>query len=389
MKRRILMLVGIVCALAPDSSQACNVPAFRYALERWPADPYQILVYYEANLEADALRLLQKGAANCTVRRIDAATPEGRALAEERKITRFPWVEVFYPVHFRSGDPLWSGPLEPGPVKAILDSPARSEIARRLLAGEVAVWVLVKSGREQEDARALKTLKTHLERASATLRMPVMGTDLHGNPIEVHTFKSYPVHFGVLEIARGDGREELLVRALLNSEPDLAQHDEPIAFPVFGRGRALYALVGNGIQDKTIVEACQSLLAWCSCEIKAQSPGTDLLISADWSRPFGGKMVEDELPPLAGVAAFGEDVKGPATVAGNPAPQSAEQARAACPLTPPSTRAATADSAATAAPPAAPTSRQNPLIRNVIYLAAGAGLVLVGLSVFVTVRAKR
>jgi hypothetical protein len=36
-----------------------------------------------------------------------------------------------------------------------------------------------------------------------------------------------------------------------------------------------------------------------------------------------------------------------------------------------------------------PTSRQNPLIRNVIYLAAGAGLVLVGLSVFVTVRAKR
>ncbi|MBN1465249.1 hypothetical protein JXA02_05775, partial [candidate division KSB1 bacterium] len=50
---------------------------------------------------------------------------------------------------------------------------------------------------------------------------------------------------------------------------------------------------------------CRSITAWCSCEIKAQNPGIDLLISADWSQPFGGRLVQNEpLPPLTGLAGF-------------------------------------------------------------------------------------
>ena len=378
--RPAFMVVGILLAGMSGDSQACNVPAFRYALERWPADSYQILVYYQTSPQGDAFEMLQKGAAgrggaNYSLRPVDTTTPEGAALAQQRGIDTYPWVEVFYPVHFQVRAPVWSGPLTTDRVRKILASPLRSEVAQKLLGGDIAIWVLVKSGREREDERALLTLKTSLERASATLRMPEIGTDLNGNPVEVKDFKTYPVRFNLLAVARDDPDEELLVSALLKSEPDLEQSDGPVAFPVFGRGRALYALVGGGIQEKNIREACQSMLDWCSCEIKAQNPGTDLLIAADWSRPSGGKMVKDPELPLAGLGGFRPDQKVSEVVAVVEKPGPIEP-RVAC--------AARIDSAAPAPP-----QRSSPLLRNVLYLACAAGLLLVALSAVVTMKAKR
>jgi hypothetical protein len=380
-----LVAVAILPSLSNDS-QACNVPAFRYALERWSADPYQILVYHETRPQSRALELLQKPTANCSLRRVDVTTPDGKALAQQRKIAAFPWVEVFYPVDVHARIPLWSGPLEAHAVARILDSPARSAIAKRLLGGEVAVWVLIRSGREREDSRALQTLRTNLERASSTLRMPVIGTDLNGNAIEVTDFKTYPVSFGLIEVSRDDPREEMLVNSLLESEPDLAQQDEPIAFPVFGRGRALYALVGEGIQESNIMEACRSLLNWCSCEIKAQNPGTDLLISADWSQPFGGRMVQDpELPPLTGLDGFSQKQSATDAAASHQESEPVEVA-AACDAKPQA--GIVAGSAQLGKPSQAPAYRDDPLLRNLLYLAGLSGLVLVTLSILATVKRK-
>ena len=266
-------------------------------------------------------------------------------------------------------------------VREILDSPGRSRLAQRLLSGEVAVWILIKSGHDQKDRRALESLKTHLDRASATLRIPDTGVDVNGSPVDVTDFKTYPVRFGLMEIAHDDPREDLLVSALLKSEPDLGRYDEPMAFPVFGRGRALYALVGDGIQEKNILEACRSMLAWCSCEIKSQNPGTDLLISADWSRPFGGRMVKDPELPLTGLSAFLPDQKPAESAAPRRAPERAEPV-ALCERVP-------ARTVRTDVPAQAPRPSESPLVRNVLYLAAAAGVALLALSVFLTVKAKR
>ncbi len=375
--RSVLMLV--VCAGMPDGSQACNVPVFRYAMERWPADPYQIVVYQRPGEQGAAFGLLEKGvkasgrAANYALRDVDVTTPEGKAAAGQHGIAAYPWVEVYYPMHSPVRAPVWSGPLTVDGVRTILESPARSRLAQRLLSGEVAVWVLVRSGNDGKDRRALESLKTHLDRASATLRISETGVDANGNPVGVEDFKSYPVRFGLMEIARGDAKEDLLVNALLKSEPDLARYDEPMAFPVFGRGRALYALVGEGIQEKNIREACQSMLAWCSCEIKAQTPGTDLLIAADWSRPFGGRMVKDPEMPLPSVTTA-------------PAPR-VKPAPAASAVPALCERVPAARAASSAVPPEP--ARRSPLVRNVLYLAGAAGVVLLALSVFLTVRAKR
>ncbi len=372
--RAVAIILGIAVYGMPEPLRACNVPVFRYAMERWAADPYQVVIYHRGQEQAEAwARLREPGHANLSLQDVDVSTPEGKALAGRRGIAGSPWVEVYYPLNSRIRKAVWSGPLSAARAGSILHSPLRAQLARRLLDGEVAVWILVKSGQAEKDSRALETLRRELDRASATLRVPETGIDADGNLIEVTDFKTYPVRFGLMEVARDDPEERLLVNALLASEPDLRHYDEPIAFPVFGRGRVLYALVGKGIKEKTIWDACNSMLAWCSCEIKALNPGTDLLIAADWSRPAGGKMVKDPEVPLTGVSAFLEPER-------EPAEQPAEAPVAAC-------RRLPAEPAPVKAP--APVPADSPLLRNVLYLAGGAGVALAALSLFLTVRAKR
>lgn len=388
--RSVLMFVLAACAGFPDTLLACNVPVFRYAMERWQADAYRVLVYHRPGALPAAFESLQKGVAerggtaNYSLKTIDVTSPEGKALAERRSIAAYPWVEIYYPVHSPVRAPVWSGPLTVDGARKILNSPTRSRLAQHLLRGDVAVWILVKSGQDQKDRRARESLETSLAQASAALRIPEAGVDVNGNAVDVADFKTYPVRFGLMEVARTDPEEDLLVSALLASEPDLARYDEPVAFPVFGRGRALYALVGDGIQEKNILEACKSMLAWCSCEIKAQNPGTDLLISADWSRPFGGRMVKDPELPLTGVSSFlqnGEPPKPAVAPAAEPAATAA-----LCKREPAVSRAATVP---VSPPVQAPDAGGSPLMRNVLYLGGAAGVALLALSLILTVRARK
>jgi hypothetical protein len=73
-----------------------------------------------------------------------------------------------------------------------------------------------------------------------------------------------------------------LAGMLVRCESDLADRSEALAFPVFGRGRALWPLVGRGINAKNVQEASEFLVGACSCQVKEQNPGFDLLLSADW-----------------------------------------------------------------------------------------------------------
>ena len=90
--------------------------------------------------------------------------------------------------------------------------------------------------------------------------------------------------FSVITIAVDNPAETVFREILLNSEDDLKDFDEPITFPVFGRGRALPALVGKGINNDMIDEASTFLSGPCSCQVKRQNPGFDLLTSVNWDQ---------------------------------------------------------------------------------------------------------
>jgi hypothetical protein len=70
---------------------------------------------------------------------------------------------------------------------------------------------------------------------------------------------------------------------LMNSEADLAELNEPLVFPVFGRGRSLLPLVGAGITPENIRGSARFLAGACSCQVKEQNPGFDLLVAANWN----------------------------------------------------------------------------------------------------------
>lgn len=55
-----------------------------------------------------------------------------------------------------------------------------------------------------------------------------------------------------------------------------------MAFPVFGRGRILEPLIGKGIHEGNVLEHSTYLCGACSCEVKDQNPGIDLLMAANW-----------------------------------------------------------------------------------------------------------
>ena len=53
-------------------------------------------------------------------------------------------------------------------------------------------------------------------------------------------------------------------------------------FAVFGRGRALPPFVGKGITRDNLLECVYFLTGTCSCTVKDQNPGMDLLFASDW-----------------------------------------------------------------------------------------------------------
>jgi len=96
----ILLFFGVI----PDI-HACNVPVFRYALERWPADVYQAVVYHQQQADLRAIDTLlgasvaDRGAANVSVTIVDVASAAGKSMTAQGEDQVFPWLEIYYPAN--------------------------------------------------------------------------------------------------------------------------------------------------------------------------------------------------------------------------------------------------------------------------------------------------
>jgi len=270
---RSILLILSASALAPT----CNIPVFRYALERWQAAPYEVVVFHRGPLGDEgkaALNVLRQAGANVEVDRIDVAeaVPARRKALLERAKLEAPCIAAIFP-----GTEIvaWTGPLSADAARELTDSPVRREIAKRLLEGHSAVWLLLDSGDAAADEAAAQTLEPELKRLEQMLKLPSHAPDdpplLSEVPVRVS--------FSMLRLSRNAPGEASLVRMLLNSETGL---EGPIVFPIFGRGRALWAMTGKGLTPPNIAEAATFLIGACSCEAKELNPGVDLLFAADW-----------------------------------------------------------------------------------------------------------
>ena len=150
---------------------------------------------------------------------------------------------------------------------------------RRLVAGQTAVWLLLESGQSAQDDSTASLLETELKKLEKELKLPELTTSPED---AILTDTPLQVAFSVIRVKRDSADEQALVGMLIRSEPDLAELSDPMVFPVFGRGRALLPLIGAGITAKNIYDSAAFLVGPCSCEVKEQNPGFDLLLTADW-----------------------------------------------------------------------------------------------------------
>lgn len=251
--------------LAATSTFACSVPVFRYALEHWEADAYRV------------------------------NAPAGAKLPENYVVTTGtePKIELRQPKSSRNEAVIWSAPFSEANVAVLVDSPARKQIAERLGNGESAVFVFLESGDATKDAAALKALEERLDYLGGVMNLPKLDDQDIKNGLVSIPGDGLRLAFAIVKVKRDDPAEAAFVAMLLASEEDLRGfQNEPMAFPIFGQGRALYALVGKGIRPETIDEAAQFLIGSCSCQVKEQNPGMDIAMAVDWKQ-----LVKDQATP--------------------------------------------------------------------------------------------
>lgn len=280
-------LVAALAALLPGPVTACDDPVYRYALERWPPDDFRLVLDSSTreSLRRELAALESRGPRpNLAVLDVAGAEQVGRRPESGRILLLAP------PDGSRSGGDaeVWSGPATAAALDSIAESPARRELARRLIAGEAIVWVVVERGEAAGDGRLEQfgTLIAEYVREVAAADAdreqappPETADAAGGKPLDKSVF--WPPRMSVLRVRADDPQEQVLVAALMAAaEPEVAA--DTAVFPVFGRGRTLGGVLLAKLAAADFRSACDFLVGACSCEVKELSPGRDVLLAADW-----------------------------------------------------------------------------------------------------------
>lgn len=320
--RYAALITAMLCTMSGD---ACNVPVFRYALERWDADPYEVVIFHREPLTTEHQALLanleqagRDGLANVAVNRVSLTgqvSPPLLVLWNAQKAPTLPWMILRYPRQLQIEQSVWSGPFTAKTASTVIDSPLRRDISQKLLSGDAVVWLLLESGDKQRDSQAEQMIEVETKLLQQTLKLP------EPSPQDPPISADLPlkIAFSTLRVSRSDPSEQMLVGMLLNRDTSLITTMEPMLFPVFGRGRVIPPAVGKEIRGEAIREMAEFLTGPCSCQVKEMNPGYDLLLSGNWNSLIGYQEVQlPEPPPLVSMSQFA------ATVASNVTEKSAQ-----------------------------------------------------------------
>jgi hypothetical protein len=309
----VLVLVA-VAALCPPAL-ACNTPVYRYAMYNWQTAPYIVFYFYEGEVAEKDKAVHETIAklseewppqANVRIEPIDVADKEKMKTLPEFVIEAWkqhedgktPAYLVFSP--FRAH--VYSGSLDAGSVEKLLDSPARQKLGQLLEEGNAAVMILLTCPNEEQNKKADEALTALCKMADAgeipvELPLPPMGLPGQSEAEEGGADDApNPNKLGiaVLKVDRNDPAEEFFVRMLMGIEDDLHEYaDQPMIFAGYGRGRAMEPYIGKGITPENLVDVVAFLAGACSCMVKEQNPGADLLVKWNWEAT-ADKMAEND-----------------------------------------------------------------------------------------------
>jgi len=273
------------------------VPVFRYALERWHPDPYVIQLNYNTPHTNKLSEILE------TLRTFDF---DYSFIIEKIKTSgKSPQINLNYPKISGLKTNVWKGSMTVNNIKKILDSPARREIARRIIGGDSAVLLLLEGDNEKRNNEIAASLMTNIPIVEGNIKLPHEYTDIPEEDLQIYD-TNIVFKLSMLRLSKTNSDDKILINMLTRLLPDSIPKDSfPILYPIFGRGRMLTAMFAKDITERNLQGLCEYIAGECSCEIKGQNPGIDLLFAVDWDSLIEpGIDLNATLPPLTGFSEF-------------------------------------------------------------------------------------
>jgi hypothetical protein len=292
---------------------ACQVPVFRFALERWPADNFRLLVTSHGPVDqalGSELENLQKSLEaeprpiNLELEVLDLSTlteAQRISIPGLEKVGAEPSLILIPPQSWQTEETAWSGAATTENLALLLDSPARQQCADHLLKGASTVWIIVTSGDAEKDSRAKALLASGLAKASSLLEIPkgvVRREDLNKEMANIDlddVLRSdipLSISFVSQTLDRRDPAEAVFLSILV--EPETLLTGEPLIVPIFGRGRTAGPVSATGLTIDRIFGACEYLCGACSCQVKQGNPGYDLLFKTSWDAHLNSTIITAE-----------------------------------------------------------------------------------------------
>jgi hypothetical protein len=267
-----LWILALLLALVPQVPGACcSVPVFRYALDHWHADSYRLELAARDAADPEVARFARNLGAhsglNLEIQRLAAENDAPSRLLRP-------------PLGNDAAVPAWTGSVSAESLGMLTNSPARAEIISRILKGNSAVWVLVEGPDARANDAAAALLEKRLRYLEKVVQLPAI--DPNDPSSKLGPGPALKIEFSLLRVPHNATAESPLRAMLAGPRSGLEQSDQAWIAAVFGRGRVLGAWPAVTMDDAAIEEVALFLVGACSCQVKRQNPGWDLLLQFDW-----------------------------------------------------------------------------------------------------------
>lgn len=294
--RRLWPLLLVLSAVLASELQACTKPVFRYALERWPAAPYRLVVLHQGPMDDASRRplsgLLPEGTFDLNVYYFDVDEKLPRGAVQKNweadpDPTRLPLALLLPPAEVETDETiLWEGRVDTAGVEELreqLYSPVVRQLLKKLASGDTAVWVVIKGKDETKNRKARKLLDRSLAKLQEELKLP-HEQDPQDSEYDDGLAPGIPMRmsFSVIEADLNEPANRLLKASLLANAAESLEQPGVKVMPVFARGRGLALLYGEEISEEVFRDITQFLVGPCSCRVKELNPGFDLLAPFPW-----------------------------------------------------------------------------------------------------------
>ncbi len=299
---RLLGVFGAVFFLAAGTVWACSTPVYRYAMYRWEPAPYEIYYFHEQDVDEAVVEVHEsiRAAARCEERtanlflaavdvkedpELKTIPPDVRKWWEAQPDKQTPCYVVVTPY----GVPIHHGDMDAEVLQTLIDSPARRSVVEQLSEGTAGVMVMITGSDDEANQKAEELIKEFVaDIASGKIELyipPPVGFFTPRRDEAEEEPASPQIEVGFVKVDRSDPQEKWFLETLLSMEEDLKDEqfeDQPMMFVIFGRGRALPPCIGRGINRDNLLDCVDFVTGACSCTVKDQNPGMDLLFATNW-----------------------------------------------------------------------------------------------------------